>query len=66
MLGSFSESWIRWWLQTGLRGRDEANNERLVDIDNNDSDEDDTSASKSIPWMPGVFLLASGEVCQSE
>ena len=47
MLDSFSESWIRWWLQTGLRGRDEANNERLVDIDNNDSHEDDNSASKS-------------------
>ena len=47
MLVSFSECWIRWWLQTGLRGRDEANNERLVDIDNNDSDEDDNSASKS-------------------
>ena len=30
-----------------MRGRDEANNERLVDIDNNDSDEDDNSASKS-------------------
>ena len=30
-----------------FRGRDEANNERLVEIDNNDSDEDDSSASKS-------------------
>ena len=47
MLGSLSESWIRWWLQTGLRERDEANNERLVDIDNNDSDEEDNSATKS-------------------
>ena len=34
-------------LQTGLRERDEAKNEPLLDSDNDDSDEDDNGASKS-------------------
>ena len=34
-------------LQTGLRERDEAENEPLLDSDNDDSDEDDNGGSKS-------------------
>ena len=34
-------------VQTGLRERDEAENEPLLDSDNDDSDEDDNGASKS-------------------
>ena len=34
-------------LQTGLRERDEAKNEPLLDSDNDGSDEDDNGASKS-------------------
>ena len=38
-------------LQTGLRERDEAENEPLLDSDNDDSDEDDNDGSKSCADM---------------